>query len=169
MNIIIIRITTKEINMANEYKRKEQEIKNLFSDPKYVRQAWKAVGNAMLQNPAAVPVPMYDKEGNQTLASQLEAYSYNQLAKDIEEVGKEKRKPTEIEVILHCQMLKARFDTAAATFVRDTLGAKPVDESKVDAQVSNPYESLSDEELELLAKYREEQLKAVNNEPVRED
>lgn len=148
--------------MANEYKRTELEMRNLFADPKYVRQAWKAVGNAMLQNPAATPVPMYDKDGNQTLASQLEAYSYNQLAKDIEEISKEKRKPTEIEVILHCQMLKARFDTAAATFVRDTLGAKPVDESKIDAQVTNPYETLSDEELELLAKHREEN----KNEPV---
>ena len=57
-------------------------------------------------------------------------------------------------MILQCQIVKARCDTSAATFVRDTLGAKPVDESKIDASVTNPYESLSDEELEALAKMR---------------
>ena len=41
------------------------------------------------------------------------------------------------------------------------MGAKPVDESKVAATVSNPYEDLSDEELELLAKHREEQARPV--------
>lgn len=54
-------------------------------------------------------------------------------------------------------MIRARFDTSAATFVRDTLGAKPVDESKMDMDVHNPYENLSDEELELLDNYRKEQ------------
>ena len=58
-------------------------------------------------------------------------------------------------MILACQMVKARFDTQAAIFVRDTLGAKPVDESKMDATLSaNQYEQLSDEELELLAAHR---------------
>ena len=57
-------------------------------------------------------------------------------------------------MILHCQMVKARTDTSAAVFIRDTLGAKPVDESKVDAQLSNPYEQLTDEELELLQEMR---------------
>ena len=52
-------------------------------------------------------------------------------------------------------MVKARFDTQAAIFVRDTLGAKPVDESKMDATLSaNQYEQLTDEELELLAAHR---------------
>ena len=57
-------------------------------------------------------------------------------------------------MILHCQMIKARTDTAAATFIRDTLGAKPVDESQIDANVNNPYENLTDEELEMLANFR---------------
>lgn len=155
--------------MANEFKRREQEIKNLFADPKYVRQAWKAVGNAMLQNPAATPVPTYDKDGNETFASQLERYSFTQLSRDIETIGQEKRAPTELEMILHCQMLKARYDTSAAVFVRDTLGAKPVDESKVDATVGNPYESLTDEELELLARHRDAQAKGEGNDTVSEN
>ena len=51
-------------------------------------------------------------------------------------------------------MIKARTDTSAAVFIRDTLGAKPIDESKIDATVTNPYQELSDEELELIADSR---------------
>ena len=142
--------------MSNKTERERKEMQNVFADPKYSRQAWKAIGHAILQNPATKPFPVCDKDGNMTFASQIEEYSYNKLKRDIAQIsdGKE-REPTELEMIMQCQMIKARFDTAAATFVRDTLGAKPVDESKMDMQVNNPYEELTDEELELLAKHRE--------------
>lgn len=135
--------------------RTTKEMMSLFKDPKFSRQAWKSVGMAILQNPAKKAPMQVDKEGEQTLQSAIEEYSYNKLAADIKALGEEDRAPTELEMILQCQIVRARFDTSAATFVRDTLGAKPVDESKIDAQVSNPYESLSDEELELIAKTRE--------------
>lgn len=140
----------------NQRLRERKELENLFGDPKYSRQAWKAVGAAILQNPAIKPIPVHDKEGNLTLSSEIESYSYNKLKRDLAEIkdGVD-REPTELEMIMQCQMVKARYDTSAAVFIRDTLGAKPVDESKMDMQVNNPYESLSDEELELLAKYRE--------------
>lgn len=131
-------------------------MKNLFSDPKFSRQAWKSVGQAIALQPAIKPIVVYDKEGNPTVSSEIEIYSYNKLAKDIASLQSENREPTELEMILHCQMVKARTDTSAAVFIRDTLGAKPVDESKVDAQLSNPYESLSDEELEALQAMREQ-------------
>lgn len=90
------------------------------------------------------------------MQSELEKYTYMSLARDIKEIRKEDRKPTELEMIMYGQIVKARWDTQAATFVRDTLGAKPVDESKVDASLHNPYEELTDEELEVLAKMRAE-------------
>lgn len=140
--------------MANKNIRELKEMQNLFNDPKFSRQAWKAVGQAIAMQPAVKPITAYDKDGNETLNSLIENYSYNKLAKDIAELGKENREPTELEMILHCQIVKARTDTSAAIFVRDTLGAKPVDESKVNAQLSNPYEQLTDEELELLQEMR---------------
>ena len=152
--------------MSNQWKRKELETKNVFADPKYCRQAWKSVGQAILQNPCTKPIPQQDKDGNDTFAYTLERYSYNKLADDLKRMGEPNREPTELEMIMQCQIAKARFDTSAAVFVRDTLGAKPVDESKIDATVQNPYESLSDEELELLAKHREEQEK--NNDSIRQ-
>lgn len=142
--------------MSNKNIREYKEMQNLFADPKFSRQAWKAIGQAIAMQPAVRPIAIYDKDGNETFNSMVEQYSYNKLAKDIKELGKEDREPTEIEMILHCQMIKARTDTSAAIFIRDTLGAKPVDESKVDAQINNPYETLSDEELEALQRMREQ-------------
>lgn len=141
--------------MSNKSRREQLEMLNVFGDPKYTRQAWKAVGSAILRNPATRPIRQYDKDGNETFASQIEDYSYNQLKNDLKRLGEQDREPTELEMILTCQIVKARYDTAAATFVRDTLGAKPVDESKVEANLSNQYEQLTDEELELLAAHRE--------------
>lgn len=145
--------------------RTDKEMMSLFKDPKFSRQAWRSVGLAILQNPAQRAPAQFDKDGNQTLQSEIENYSWNKLSNDLKTLGEEDRAPTELEMILQCQIMRARFDTSAAVFVRDTLGAKPVDESKIDAQVSNPYEQLSDEELELIAKAREaKMLEAKTNE-----
>jgi hypothetical protein len=134
--------------------RESKEMKSLFADPKFQRQAWRSVGIAILNNPAQRAPDQLDKEGMPTLQSEIERYSYDKLSKDLATLGEERRAPTELEMILQCQAIRARFDTSAAMFIRDTLGAKPVDESKVDAAVHNPYESLSDEELELIAARR---------------
>ena len=135
--------------------RTTKEMQSLFADPKFSRQAWKSVGTAILNNPAKKAPIQVDKDGNQTLQSEIEAYSWNKLHSDLKTLGQEDRGPTELEMILQCQAMRARFDTSAAIFIRDTVGAKPVDESKVDAAVHNPYESLSDEELELIAELRQ--------------
>lgn len=150
--------------MSNKNVRELKEMKNLFEDPKFARQAWKSLGQAILLQPAVKPVQTFDRNGEESYSSMIERYSYNRLADDIANTASEKREPTEIEMILHCQMIKARTDTSAAVFIRDTLGAKPVDESKVDATVNNPYENMTDEELEVLQKYREEQkVKELDN------
>lgn len=144
-----------------KYKNKEYrelcEMQNLFSDPKYVREVWRNVGNAILRNPATVPCKQYDKNGQETFESKLQAYTYQQLHGDLSAIGalagEQGREPTELEMILACQAVRARYDTSAAVFIRDTLGAKPVDESKVEQSV-NVFEDLTDEELELLALHR---------------
>lgn len=149
--------------MSNELDRTEKEMKNLFADPKFKRQAWQAVGMAILKSPCTRPVGQIDKDGNPTLASDIEAYSYQKLKNDISNLGKEDREPTELEMIMQSQIIRARYDTAAATFVRDTLGAKPVDETKVDAQINNPYEDLSDEELQMIKEMRDKKAIEANS------
>ena len=139
--------------MLNIQTRKIKEMQSLFADPRYVREAFKSVGIALLQNPATRSPEVYDKNGVLTGDTIIAQYSYDQLAEDIKNIYKQDRAPTQLEMIMMCQMVKARYDTAAAIFVRDTLGAKPIDESKQQL-IQNEYESLSDEELELLAAHR---------------
>lgn len=142
-------------NIPNKDLRELKETMNVFSDPHTQREAWRSLGIKLLNNPATKAPEQLDKDGNPTLASSIEQYTYRQLVNDIKRSEQPDREPTEIEMILACQMVKARFDTQAAIFVRDTLGAKPVDESKMDATLSaNQYEQLTDEELELLAAHR---------------
>lgn len=138
--------------------RNEKEMHNLFADPKYSRKAWESVGKAILERPAKRLPEQYDKDGNPTYSTLVEEYSYDALKKDLDNLvgsvqGKEQREPTELEMLLQCQIVKARHDTSAATFIRDTVGAKPVDQSKVETNV-NVYEDLTDEELELLVQHR---------------
>ena len=148
--------------MSNKQDRENKELQNCIKDPRYARQFWRSVGTAIANRPAVRTPTTLDKDGNETMQSIIENYSYNKLKQDIERMTHDKNtEPTEIEMIMQCQMVRARYDTAAATFIRDTMGAKPVDESKVAATVSNPYDYLSDEELDLLAKHREEQARPV--------
>lgn len=138
----------------NELIRKRKEMMNVFADPRFARQAWQSIGRAIAARPATPPIAVYDKDGNPTYNSEVERYGYDMLMKDVDILTSGDSAPTQIEMILACQMIKARTDTAAATFIRDTLGAKPVDESKIDQRVVNTYETLTDEELELLRQHR---------------
>lgn len=147
--------------MSNKQEREQKEVKNLFADKKFARDAWRSVGQAILQRPATKAPVMNDKEGNPTYQSLVDGYSYDTLAKDVKELCKEDRQPTQLEMIMQGQILKARYDTGAAIFVRDTLGAKPIDESRSQVDINNPYEELTDDELLALAEIRK---KKANNE-----
>lgn len=148
--------------MGNKEDRMLKETLSHFADPRYSRKAWGSVAWKILNAPAARPGTVLDKNGEETLDSRIANYSYKQLSEDlaaIERADGEHREPTELDMILACQIQHARHNTNAATFIRDTVGAKPIDESKLQAEVTNSYETLSDEELELLAKLREGKLK----------
>lgn len=132
--------------ISNRSYRELLETKNVFADPAYCREAWKSVGTAILMSPAIGCIGDID-----TRDGSIESYTYQKLTEELKSVG---RKPTELEMIFHCQAARARFDTSAAVFVRDTVGAKPVDESKVTVGRSQ-YEDMSDDELEALLRYRQ--------------
>ena len=136
--------------VSNKSYRELLETKNVFADPAYCREAWKSVGQAILLSPAIGCIGDID-----TRDGAIEEYTYNKLCRELKEIdGKGKgRQPTELEMIFHCQAARARFDTSAAVFVRDTVGAKPIDESKVVVGRSQ-YEEMSDDELEALLRYR---------------
>lgn len=137
--------------ISNRSYRELLETKNVFADPAYCREAWKSVGQAILLSPAIGCIGDID-----TRDGSIESYTYEKLCRELKDIdGKGKgRQPTELEMIFHCQAARARFDTSAAVFVRDTVGAKPVDESRVQVSRSQ-YEDMSDDELEALLRYRQ--------------
>lgn len=139
--------------MSNKYDRDEKEVRNLL-DPKYARQFWRSVGNAIANRPAVKPIAVVDKDGNYTKESEIELNAFQRLANDLKILNSNRTEPTELEMLMQSQFILARTNPSAAIFVRDTLGVKPVDESKVDNTI-NEYSGLSDEELELIAELRE--------------
>lgn len=145
--------------ISNRSYRELLETKNVFADPAYCREAWKSVGTAILLSPAIGCIGDID-----TREGAIESYTYRKLTEELKSLGASTsadgrpvvgRQPTELEMIFHCQAARARFDTSAAVFVRDTVGAKPVDESKVTVGRSQ-YEDMSDDELEALLRYRQQ-------------
>lgn len=134
--------------------RERKELENLFADPKYARRAWKAIGQAILLSPAVRPLDAPPDDPRMWRDATIEKLCFDSLSEDLHSLGTAGREVTELEMILHCQAMRARFDTSAAVFIRDTVGARPIDESKLDATIANPYESLSDEDLEALAASR---------------
>lgn len=133
--------------VSNKSYRELLETRNVFADPAYCREAWKSVGQAILLSPAIGCIGDID-----TKDGAIESYTYRKLTEELKAIG---RQPTELEMIFHCQAARARFDTSAAVFVRDTVGAKPVDESRVQVSRSQ-YEEMSDDELEALLRYRQQ-------------
>lgn len=144
--------------VSNKSYRELLETRNVFADPAYCREAWKSVGQAILLSPAIGCIGDID-----TKDGAIESYTYRKLCEELKDIGASTsgngavtgRQPTELEMIFHCQAARARFDTSAAVFVRDTVGAKPVDESKVTVGRSQ-YEEMSDDELEALLRYRQQ-------------
>lgn len=142
--------------VSNKTYRELLETRNVFADPAYCREAWKSVGTAILLSPAIGSIGDID-----TKDGAIESYTYDKLCRELKDIGASTsgngaetgRQPTELEMIFHCQAARARFDTSAAVFVRDTVGAKPIDESKVSVGRSQ-YEEMSDDELEALLRYR---------------
>ena len=144
------------------YNLRREDYAAIFKSPKKAREVWRNVALAIALRPAAKPVVQTDKNGDETFESRVQRYTYDTLANDIDKLGDPDAGPTEIEMILSCQAVMARTNPSAFTAFVDRAGGKPVDESKVDAQVTNPYTELTDDELEMLVAYRAK--KAQDNE-----
>ena len=144
------------------YNLRREDYAAIFKSPKKAREVWRNVALAIALRPAAKPVVQTDKNGDETFESRVQRYTYDTLANDIDKLGDPNAGPTEIEMILSCQAVMARTNPSAFTAFVDRAGGKPVDESKVDAQVTNPYTELTDDELEMLVAYRAK--KARDNE-----
>lgn len=149
--------------ISNKYVRKrnpneDTELTSLFQDPRFTRQAFQSVGAYLLSRPACRPITQLDENGEETADSRLESYTFDSLKRDLhtiaEATGEEEREPTELEMLLACQIRQARHSTQAAVFVRDSVGAAPIKQTQADITIDDDYSKLTDEEVDLLLEYR---------------
>lgn len=137
--------------LTNKQIREQREFETLFKNPKHARAMWSQNVIDRYSAPVLRPIVITDKDGNPTPQSQLEQQIWDQLKQEFESKGQD-RLPTEGELMEACQAYYARHNAAAYVAKRDSMGAKPIDESKQTITQNNPLEGLTDEELEVMAK-----------------
>ncbi len=141
--------------------REQREFQTLFKNPKHARSMWAQNVIDRYTKPAFEPILITDKDGNLSPQSQIESAIWNNLKKELEKEGLD-RLPTEGEMMEACQAYYARHNATSYTARRDSMGAKPIDESKQSHDITtNPYGNYTDEELLVIQKaleeYREKQ------------
>ena len=140
--------------------REAKEYKSLFEDERYAKKAWKEFIGKALQSSAA-PLPTFlDKNGNISPQTELDMMAYQNVKNRLLAEGKN-REPMQAEMMVENAILRSRFDTTTLNLLLERTAGKVKEEINVNA---NQYENLSDEELELLATYREQ--KALEQENV---
>lgn len=154
-----VQLTTKQI-------REQREFETLFKNPKHARSMWAQNIFDRYSRPAFEPIEVCDKDGNPSPQYQVELAIWRCLRKELEQQGSS-RSPSEGEMMEACQAYYARHNAASYTARRDSVGAKPIDETKNTHELNNPFEGMTDEELEIMSQalqnHRNEQLEEAKN------
>lgn len=131
--------------------REEHEYKSLFTDERYAKKAWKEFMGESLQSPGKPLPTQFDKNDNPTRESDIDAQAYKNVKARLEKEGKD-REPMQAELIVEAAVIRARFQDSTLNIMLERTAGKVKDEVTVN---SNPYEDLTDDELETLMAYRE--------------
>lgn len=140
--------------------REELEFMSLFGDQRYSKKAWRKVMAESLAGTAAKLPERTDKDGQQTLDSMIDEMAYKNIKARLEAEGKS-REPMQAEMIVECNIIRARFNDSPFNTVLDRTAGKVKEEISI---TDNPYEDMTDEELEVLKAYRDKK-KAEGGEP----
>jgi len=141
--------------------REQHEYKSLFTDERYAKKAWKDFIGRSLEG-AGKPLPMQidPKTGEPTFNSLLDQQAYENVKARLLADGQD-REPMQAEIIVECNVLRSRFNDVTFNTILERTAGKVKDEISV---TKNEFESLSDEELELLAAHRASQEKETTEE-----
>lgn len=139
------------MELTNKQIREQREFETLYKNPKHARQMWADKVVSRYAKPAIEPIKVLDKDGNLLPSSQVEIAIWQHLLEELKSQGLS-RLPTEGEMMEACQQYYSRHNASSYIARRDSMGAKPIDESKQKISVANPLEEYSDEELEVMQK-----------------
>jgi hypothetical protein len=143
------------MELTNKEIRDQREFETMFKNPKHARAMWSQNVIDRYVKPAMRPIAIVDKDGNLTPTSQIEQAVWDHLSNELKQMGID-RLPTEGEMMEACQQYYSRHNATAYTARRDSMGAKPIDETKQQISAYNPLEDLSDEELLVMQKALDE-------------
>lgn len=144
-----------DVTISNKSLREQREFESLYKNPKYARAAWAEKVYTRWSAEAQPPIQIYDDKGNLSVQSQVENAVWSNLLKEFERLGIS-RKPTNGEMTEACQDYYSRHNSSVYVARRDSMGAKPIDETKQQVQVDNPLEGMTDEELFVMQKALED-------------
>lgn len=134
--------------------REEREFKSIYADERYAKAAWKKLIGSSLEADADILPTSYDpKTGEPTFQSELDRTAYKNVEARLKKQGLD-RKPSQAELIVENNILRARFQDNTFNTILDRTMGKVKDEISVQ---TSQFESLSDEELALLAAHREQE------------
>ena len=134
------------MELTNKQIREQREFETMFKNPRHARAMWAQTVIDRYAKPALEPIVILDKDGNISPTTQIEQAVWKHLVAELKNSG-QSRLPTEGEMMEACQQYYSRHNASSYTARRDSMGAKPIDETKQNVSVNNPLEGLSDEEL----------------------
>lgn len=133
--------------------REEREYTSLFCDQRYAKRAWAQIMHDALNADAnTLPYIIDPKTNEPTRDSEIEHMAYDEVKARLVAQGLE-RNPTQAELIVQCNIIRARFADTPFTTILDRTAGKVKEEISIE---QNPYEELTDDELEALMAYREQ-------------
>lgn len=137
--------------------REQREYISLFTDERYAKKAWKnIIGSSLESNGKSLPT-MYDKNGEVAQVSVIDEVAYQNVKNRLEKEGKV-REPSQAELIVESNILRARFNDTTFNTILDRTAGKVKEEINV---TGNQFEELTDDELNLLLEYRNKQKKVT--------
>lgn len=144
----------------NQSEREEREYKSLFEDERYAKKAWRKFIATSLESDAAILNDFYDHNGNITPQSEIYRKAYWAVEQRLRDQNIQ-RKPMKAEVLIEAAVIRASFDNSALNTIFDRTAGKVKEELTIGV---GQYESLTDEELQLLAAHRATQIEAPKDE-----
>lgn len=132
--------------------KEELEYKSLFTDKRYAQKAWQKFIGESLEAKAVMLPSFEDAKGNVSPQSVIYDAAVAQVRKRLKERGID-RDPMQAEVLIEANVIRAAFDNNVFNTILERSAGKVKDELEVSR---SDYEHLTDEELALLAKHRED-------------
>lgn len=132
--------------------REEREYASLFQDQRYAKKAWRQViAESLSANGKPLPEIIDPKTEAPTLQSEIDRMAYDNVVARLRAEGKD-REPMQAELIVECNVIRARFADQPFNTLLDRTAGKVKEEVAI---TDNPYDDLTDDELEALLAYRQ--------------